>query len=488
MSRNNTIDHLIREKLSRVAPVPPKGDWERLMSRMKQSPHDETGHTEKFDELVRKKTIESAPQGLNAHWDPLLKRLDRIYWRERQILNAKILELTGILLLLLLVDGHFAQRQNHGRAITNHPAPSAQLSKALTRPNLEVPIPQPATLTSNPVTSPYLSARIPMQLGNTAMSMPSQNLFPNLVKLPGSRIAPLSTLALSYLRSISPPVFSMEKPLLEESPVLEQTSLQATAFNPLTASGKILRLQPESFVALSMFGGPDINLVITDASMSKPAGPALSDISIPAYIRYTFGYSGGATLSFGKGRVSMATGMIYTAKQYQARPVFYISGSLSNGFYGEGITNIEHNILTVPIQLRYDVMRRQNWLAYGAIGANSHLVLESNYTIAGENAFRNSDFNPPAYVFDHSGPSSRSVLDLSGSEKGWLQGGGFSGNTFFSTSLSLGLERQFNNGFTFFLQPTYYHTVYHLSRHGIGPDQERIHTLSVHTGVRIRLK
>ncbi len=458
------------------------------MSRMEQSPHDETGDTEKFDQLVRKKTIQSAPQGLNAHWDPLIKRLDRIYWRERQILNAKILELTGILLLLLLVDGHFAQRQMPERVITDPPAPMAQLSIATNEPNLTAATVKPSPTTYKQAIASFRSVRIPIQLGNPNISMPPQNLFPNLVKLQGSRIAPLSTLALSYLRPLSPPAFSMEKPLLEKTPDVEQPALRVTPSSYLTASGKIQRLQPKSFVALSMFGGPDINLVITDASMSKPSGPVLSDISIPAYIRYTFGYSGGATLSFGKGRVSMATGIIYTAKQYQARPVFYISGSLSNGFYGEGITNIEHNILTVPIQVRYDVMRRQNWLAYGAIGANAHLVLESNYTIAGENAFRNSDFNPPAYVFDHSGQNGRSVLDLSGSERGWLRGGGVAENTFFTTSLSLGLERQFNNGFTFFLQPTYYHTLYHLSGRGIGPDQERIHTFSVYTGVRIRLK
>jgi len=488
MRRNNATDRLIREKLSRVAPVPANGDWEKLLNRMAQHPDIETENAVRFDQIIREKTPLSAPHPPKGQWDSLLKNLNGIYWRERQILKSKAIELTGILLLLLFVDGHFAHRPTIHRPIVSHTKNQPAFTGSILAKS---PLKEASPNTSGPIRPlPSLSSKglISLQSAYTTDFLSYGSPVKNLLKPTGSLIAPLSALVLQQVRPLSVSAFHMQKSLPEEPPAIAKDTRITSSSNASDASGKIVRLKPKSFATLSMFGGADINLVITDASLSKPAGPVLSDISIPAYVRYTLGYSGGASFSFGKGRTSIASGLIYTAKQYQARPVFYISGSLSNGFYGEGITNIEHNIITIPLQLRYDFLSAQNWVAYGAIGGNMHLVMESNYTVAGENAFRNSDFNPPAYAFDHSGLTKKSVLNINQSGKGWLQGGGFTNNTFFSSSLALGLERRFNNGFTFFAQPTYYHAVWHLSRHGLGPDHERIHTLSVYTGVRIRLK
>lgn len=488
MQRNNPLDRLIREKLSRVAPIPAKGDWERLLDRMGQNSDTEAVDTEKFDQIVREKIPRSAPQALNANWEPLIKRLDRIYWRERQIFKSKVMELIGILLLLLLVDGHFFRHHNSNQVAVNQPRKtSAPKTAAATIPATEQAF---NTSLASSKQRPFSNTKglISQKPGYPADLFPLDNTFTNLINPGFSRIAPLSSLALQYLRPLSASAFELQNSQAEEISLM---AAESESFHKTTSevpSGKILRIKPKSFAALSMFGGADINLIMTDASMSKPSGPVLSDISIPAYVRLAMGYSGGATLSIGRGRSSFSTGLVYTAKQYQARPVFYITGSLSNGFYGEGITNIEHNILTIPLQFRYDILRQQNWIAYTVFGGNMHLVMESNYTVAGENAFRNSDFNPPSSAFDHSGLAKRSVFDLGYSGKGWLQGGGFTNNTFFSAGLSLGLERSFQSGFTFFVQPTYYHSIWHLSREGLGPDQERIHTLSVYTGVRIRLK
>ena len=182
----------------------------------------------------------------------------------------------------------------------------------------------------------------------------------------------------------------------------------------------------------------------------------------------------------------LETGLLYTAKPYQARPVVYVVGSVQEGFFGEGLKDIEMNIAAIPVGVRYDLYRRSGWRVYAGAGASLQVVLESNYTVADQSAFRTSSFNPSPSAPDGPGALKSTGLNAKNLEGGLLQGGAFADNSFLTASGSLGLERRFSSGLSFFVQPTYHHSVFYFSK-GLGPDYERLHTLSLFSGVRVRL-
>ena len=65
---------------------------------------------------------------------------------------------------------------------------------------------------------------------------------------------------------------------------------------------------------------------------------------------------------------------------------------------------------------------------------------------------------------------------------GILAGGSFIENRYFTANLGIGVERKFNPRWSLFSQPTYQHQ---LLSQGLGPNNDRINTLSILTGARV---
>lgn len=517
MNKDKSFDRIIREKLESAPPPNAVPDWawmrDRLAAELQTVSEEEAAL---FDQLIRRKAPKTHDAGLSQNWTSLVARLDEIYLRERRILRTKILELAALLLLLLLVDTHLPwQPASESSPLAHEPvvmpveqAPAEDASWAESEQTDNGAASLPKTI----------AADVALQSESTTGTLASTGLYrlqvlPRL-GAPASLTSPDAALADAGGQALAETSFVTTTPatalLLSQQPaeasacrtVLQEdvlrTLVQTWLLAPPASSsergwrqqprgsalggGKILPLRKGSHLTLSMYGGPEVNYIITPEAIADDRNP----IVLPARRTYSPGYCGGLGLAWGKGRWEIETGLVYTAKQYHARRVFYLTGSVTEGFFGEGITDIEMNIVAVPLTFRYDLSNRHGWRTYAGIGATWQTVLESNFAIAGQEAFRSSKFNPDPAAFDNPGVEKRSGLENKDLSGGLLQGGGFADNTFVTATASIGLERRFLRGWSFFVQPSYHYSFLYLSS-GLGPDNERLHTFSVYSGVRIRL-
>lgn len=310
--------------------------------------------------------------------------------------------------------------------------------------------------------------------------------FPDMAKVKTlEALPPAGLYARIVLMELQVPRFALE---VVETVASLPKPLISNDLNESIALRRSSRYSKASRLSFSMFGSTDINRIYTPAYEAGPRSAFdRTTVSVPAFDRLQSGYSGGVGFSYGLvKRLELETGLLYTAKQYQARPVVYVVGSVQEGFFGEGLKDIEMNIAAIPVGVRYDLYRRSGWRVYAGAGASLQVVLESNYTVADQSAFRTSSFNPSPSSPDGPGALKSTGLNAKNLEGGLLQGGAFADNSFLTASGSLGLERRFSSGLSFFVQPTYHHSVFYFSK-GLGPDYERLHTLSLFSGVRVRL-
>jgi hypothetical protein len=202
---------------------------------------------------------------------------------------------------------------------------------------------------------------------------------------------------------------------------------------------------------------------------------------INGYERVAMGYRGGLALDFSRlnSRFVYGTGLIYTAKQYD---VGYqrINGSLlrRNGLTAEELQNIELNIVNIPVFARYNFVHKQRWAIYLQAGLSMQVAAQANYYVGLPNQLPQSgglQLTPSRYS---------QILDRN---RGFLEGGSFSENSFFTGNAGLGIERSMADRWMLFAQTRYEYSLGYLSA-GLGPTQDRINTLTLETGVRVKLK
>lgn len=493
MRKDSSFDDIIRDKLSRVEPAYRPDDWERMKARLDSAPVSEGEEDAAlFDRIVRNKAPYSTVQGRSQNWPPLMARLDHIYRRERQVIASKLLEIAALLLLLIIIDHNFiavnnsagAFRPGHADAVSPmHEEMPVAVSTEKNTENIAVA----AAPANNRNNAPYSSAvTLPIPAAPTDAENSATVVVPAPLPASGVVLRPLSSRPFSLFDSAMDLNIDFKKREAGVVAVLQRKDKGPDGM-ALPELKKITPLRARGRFSLSMFGGFDYNRVLTpDVLIQTTTAPGGTTLYIPAYDRYTTGYSGGITTAFGKNRWEVETGIIYTVKQYQARPVLYVTGSVSEGFIGEGIRDIEMNVAAIPVQFRYDIVRLNRWKLYGSAGASLQVVMESNYAVGDQDAFRSKNFNPAPSNLDSPGHLRTTGLKTKNLDGGWLQGGSFARNSFLTANAALGLEHRLTGRWSVYAQPTYHHSVIYFSQ-GLGPDSERLHTFSLFSGVRLRL-
>lgn len=474
MRKDRSFDDIIKDKLSNVSPPYQPDHWERLRERLDKEHQDEESDIVFFDRIVRQKTPTVTNTGFSSNWVGLVNRLDLIYRRERDLALSKVLEMLAFLLLFYIVDKHVSSQsgillvdtqvrtETDGAGIKFH-AHKSNEKVAPADLSLSKPIQDFVSLSTT-------SDQVP--LDQTGQAQEAAFLFFHNDLQRYAHLHPVSSLELHL-----PEIVQADT---RES-VLEMPE------NPLQVFSKTSSKSKTGRFTLSMLGSTDINSIYTPGSIEGPFSELdRTTFVIPALHRFSPGYGGGASLGFQNGRMETEIGVLYTAKFYQARPVLYVTGSVSEGFSAEGLKDIEMNMVSVPFQLKYHWLDNNNWRFYTGLGANLNVIMESNIQLADEDAFRSSSFNLSLPDPNPSGGPKSRGLNSKNLEGGWLQGGGFSKNAYITGTLSAGLERKFESGWSVFFQPTYQHSLYYFSK-GIGPDNDRIHTFSLISGIRIRM-
>lgn len=449
-----------------------------------------------FDEMVAEKLKRIKPAYQRATWNKLVAQLDKQDRIKRFVQRTKTIELAAACFLLLLLGQSPAgipdTLPQHQRIIPTMPAPKAQAALDSPANPLARPVPYEITdiqstivadLGNSPLQSPALPVNPESSADAIALSAELPPVNAALVDaLPATNLASPSsqTLAPSLRTEMYKPMPINAYEFAPAEPIAGIDALGVSRYRyPEITPGDLPQIRPldkKRFVRVGMVGSSDINRIIT------PPTTITQETEKVSFDRYAPGYGGGITLGFETKRWEVETGLIYAAKQYTPLQILYVEGSVKSGFFGASLENFELNTINVPLHFRYNYFVRDKWRLYALTGASWHVVTQANYYI---------NFRPDALLLQapaphDSNPGRSTGLEEKNLVRGWLEGGSFMQNSYFSINGGLGIERYMSTRWSIFAQPTYQHSLLYFGS-GLGPYKDRMHTMSVLIGLKVRL-
>ena len=203
---------------------------------------------------------------------------------------------------------------------------------------------------------------------------------------------------------------------------------------------------------------------------------------LESYNHSTFGYGAGLSTSILLGNWELESGFDYASRQYSPRGEETL-GSIAKGFLRVQLDKIQMNILSIPLNLRYhfkDKLTKTHF--YMHAGATLNVATQANYFIKSEflNNARRPSVNETSRLFEESETTSDKIYSL-----GWFEGGSYLENRYLTANIGLGFERKISGRYSIFGQTTYSHF---LDNKGLGPNDDRFHTINFSTGVRALFK
>ncbi len=206
-----------------------------------------------------------------------------------------------------------------------------------------------------------------------------------------------------------------------------------------------------------------------------------------SYNNTAFGYGMGFTLGLGYGRWEVETGAIYSAFRYEPNSITEIIGDFELGYVNYTLQDIQLDILQVPLNINYQFKDTEKWDFYASTGATMSVVLQNTHNFDSDYAARPSSTTDRSTEGNSLGEiiNENSVFNNKISSDGWLKGGSYLQNRYFTANLGLGVERRLGRKWSVFMQNTYQHT---LTSNGYGINKDRFNTISILAGAKIKLK
>ena len=523
MEKNNNFDRLIKQKLENIQPDVEQDSWALFEQQLDAS---EAGRPiredQAFDEFVFSKLHQMEADYQPGNWKLMAARLDEEFSFAGKLIRYKAMELSLLLLFFFTVFQFLPVYQSKkapapAPAIKTTPAKQDNIINApgettptydasLQKDNrpqalLEEASPSPSDLVNSPQENESSQNTI-AQSGESITSLPQTSAASistsgkNNTSLfhPAERLvaAPLPIIEARINRNTEDPLLlHLIQSLKENTNALatNQSPLALASFSPLAST----LFQPLEYQRTLGISGDDLKPLKKVHLRFGTAGAVNYDriITPPTQVdqdssisddRYALGYGGGFTLGFEWRRWEIETGMIYMAKKYQPLPIVYFSGNFAQGYYGEGFKSIELNIINIPLHFRYNFLLKNRWRLYALGGGSMQFVSQANYYKADQ-----SSFNFPAPLAPPvEGPRSNPIEDKK-VEDGILEGGSLWDNSYLSAHLGMGVERYMSERWSVFAQPTYQHSLYYFNKEGLGPYTDRIHSMSILMGIKIKL-
>lgn len=459
-------DKNIRDKMQSFRVDETPKDWDVFEEKLTLAQGEPAEQADGgFDELVFNRLNQfNAPTGKrDQHWQLFEKQLHHLTNLRQRLLQYKFIEVAALTLLLLYV----IDAEAPGRPPLSTPYADG---KVLLNQEETTSVQNESDLAETS------SSTLVNQTASSQQDLPNNKGIPQENATLGSTnllaAAPIALETSGTQQLILLPKQSSKEISRENLPI---TSILSRSLHPLLLPDPTLstEIKPDAEfrMHISMLGGADYNRVMTPENLRA---------GINAFERYSAGYRGGLLVDMGRqdSRLHLGGGLIYTAKQYE---VGYkrINGSLlrRGGLTAESLSDIELNILNVPVYARWDVWQNKRWSLFAQGGLALQMTLQTNYYAAYPDYFEPLGVNRT--------PSRYSPLkDRNG---GLLEGGNFKENGFFSSHFGLGAERQMAERWSMFFQSRYEHSLGYLSA-GLGPTEDRLNTFSLETGIRVRLK
>ncbi len=468
------VDEVARLGLQDLSVPTPKDAWAAFEEKLTAAEQPSQPDTLPVEELVRQ-SLERYEAPYNpGHWVRFSEMLDETFSLRGKLYRYKVMEAVLMLLLLLTFINFFPFGRGTAPEQAGTPEGRTLLTPAPAGPvaaPAEAPLPPPPrtdapmeALAASPSANRLLAERDSRQQGSLA-SVPMAEVQPL-----GS-FSPLDGVDLASRLPNASASTNLRPSILQPGEGLPLLALHSL---PQTSGVPSLPLEPptpprEKLWRFSMFASSDFNIVYSPPEL-------VFDTLIGRDTTFAVGYGGGLTVSFKTGRWEFQSGGIYSFKRYIPKTPDHTYQDQQGYFVLEKFKSIQMDLLQVPLHVHFHFLDQPKWKVYGVGGLSLNLVLTPVYEVV--QTRRVQAFSIP----DESFGSLKEEKDF---PHGLLEGGSFRDNAFLTGNIGLGVERFLHPRWSVFLQPNYQ---YFLSKKGIGPNQDKIYTLSLHLGTKVSLK
>lgn len=531
MKSKNDFDDFIRARMENLETEgEPKG-WDLMANRLEEEGNGMAAADEKVMEAVifEKMSQMEAPFE-PAHWAKLESQLNEEYRFVNKIIRYKSLELSILFLLIALFVNYYPSTPTNSinkdvPLGTQAIAADSEIKEATTSPTTDVEGINAGRENSKRAskTESLTSSAIAQ---NSSTTVKQTKEVAKIVAEAASQqaekieVEPASTTAL-----LSPSMPLLDQLLNQQLAGQLISSTQGSylsqklgATNSKTEASSSVGFDansPRIYLA-SLATIPDLDIIpnyLEDTQLIDQVKPAPKErvirfgvqastdynriITPPTYLagknrsldRYALGYSGGLTFSWGNKRWEVEMGLIYSAKKYLPFNLSEIDYSLTEGLSGEGLKSFEYDMVAIPLNIRRQFITDGKWRFYSTIGVSLNTVMQADYFFTSPAQPRPvgppNSFAPPIPPNNN---GTKAGVDKGAFTKGVFQGGSFSQNSFFTANIGVGLERYISHRTSLYAQPQYQHSFLNLVEDGgIGPFQDKINTMRLIFGMRVKL-
>lgn len=483
------LDRWIKNKLEDHASARPDDAWSRFEAYKEASDIDAE---QRFDQFVKTKLEKHQAHFQNKLWDGLSYNLHKEAFCKKELWVAKTFEVLFMVLAFyqLFQFGFLSSDQYNLDPTPKNQEPIAQMIPeweydpnddnyvASLQNTLETEITSLDSKLHAPINGyprgNSSSTLAPEDLGHAVTDfIPARTISSN----PGMNslqtfVEPFETSLLDYQETeeiaevnAAPSINNLDK-VLTLSPKLDHQSF-SLLFDP---EGYQNKKKYKHIVGLALL--QDLHFITT------PYDALLEEYG---YDQIAYGAGGSVSYSWEGGKWGIRSQLTYRYLNYLPKPYTEVfDGDLQRGFFAESIRNIELNKMSLSLLATRSIGRIGQWHCYTLTGATVHAAILANYDrraffIPGQDIV---DPNAPPQPQNKSKTSEKRFVD------GLFENGPIAENTYLTLDIGVGIERSFNERLSVFIEPNYQHNPFKKS---LGPNSDRINTLSFFTGVRIQL-
>jgi hypothetical protein len=224
---------------------------------------------------------------------------------------------------------------------------------------------------------------------------------------------------------------------------------------------------------LSFAIGPKVNLI------NSPFDPVYE---FDPYNTINTNFNISAKINKEIGPIELYAGLGYTNTSYVPRLVDEYYEPRASQIYVASLENIKFKTFNVPVGVKYNLVESNKFQFYASAGVDLNIIADSEYIIQDKPAGNRSEPGLPPSPGNFVNENAK--LSQKEFNKGILSGGNLKDNLFATASVGLGLNWNISNQSGLFMEPRYSHFI---SSKGIGPNEDKVHGLSIELGVRYQL-
>ncbi|MEM9888407.1 MAG: hypothetical protein AAF849_21105 [Bacteroidota bacterium] len=482
--QDRDLDKIIGDKLGDLDLPYKFGSWDALEQKMEASKFEE-----QFDENIRHKLSDLDLSHQPMYWDMLAHRLEQEAALRNQLIRYKVSEVLLVFLILITFVQFFPDPTLNYKFFADK---NTEVASSLNDKYI-VALDSDNHTVDNEGKSSYLTSHTPFEskteesvkaVGQPSALNPLQHAFVSpIVAASQENNNDLAAIKEKWSQSLASLSKEQLASLAEQETVVLLIENSSVAAIPIT---EVINKQKSHF-RLGIY---------TNANIDHIQTPYDEIFDLAPLSQHVFGYGGGISFAWKKKRWELETALAFNHKQY----VPMDDKAVKYDDLIEDLTNFYINAAQISTQVRYDVVQsKEKWQFYVLGGTSLNLVTQSSYHSAAapalqlnvraevENANLTLDNNQQKLFEKNSQHLSSPNAPEWGERKfsnGLLHGGKYRDNNYITADIGFGAERQLDERFSLFVQPTYRQNI-NLLKKGLGPNQDRVSTFQLIVGTKV---